>query len=90
MGTEMASEEVYTTRQVLQLVPELTYRQLAWWVSTDRIVPSGEKALGSGYHHLWTGSDVRKLRRIARRIAWGMTLDAAMRDTDPPMPNGEP
>lgn len=66
----------------------VTYRQLDYWVRTHRVRPtSGYASLrGAGNYVWWTEDDIIDLMAIVDRLAWGMTLDAALRSHDPPKP----
>lgn len=65
----------------------VTYRQLDHWVSTGLIAPTFRAGpSGLGAVRGWTDDDVEAARRVGARLAWGMTLDAAFRLTDPPVP----
>lgn len=63
----------------------LVYTRLFRWVESGRLMPSIYRE-GSGASWGWSDNDLAYVTRIARRLAWGMTLDAAFRDDDPPLP----
>jgi hypothetical protein len=60
----------------------VTYRQLAYWVATGRLVPTIEKGRGSGHRHQWTADDVSRITMVKLVLDDGESLDAAFRHVD--------
>lgn len=79
------SPGVVHAREVLKRTG-LTYRQLDYWVRTHRVIPTFRDSRGSGSWTWWDDAAVERLRRAKERLDWGMTLDAALRHEDPPLP----
>ena len=79
------TEATATTAEVCQMTGA-TYRQLDYWTRNGLISPSVQSALGSGAVRLWAVSDVDKIATVVARINWGMTVEAAFRTDDPPLP----
>ena len=63
----------YRAPQVCKLVG-ITYRQLDYWARTRLIVPSLQKATGSGSQRLYSFTDVVQLKVIKRLLDAGMSL----------------
>lgn len=63
----------YRAPQVCNLVG-ITYRQLDYWARTDLILPSLQRAAGSGSQRLYSFSDVVQLKVIKRLLDAGMSL----------------
>ncbi len=63
-----------------------TFRQLDLWCRTGRITPSLQGGEGTGTVRLWTDEDVELVAAVVQRIGWGMTVEAAFRPVDPPLP----
>jgi len=76
----------FTSKQVCACTG-VTYRQLDLWQRTGRITPTLQDAEGSGTVRLWTAADVQYIAAVVERLDWGMTLDAAFRTDDPPVPS---
>lgn len=67
-----------------------TFRQLDHWTRKGYVAPSGHVAEGSGKCRWWTAADVAAIRLAVARMEWGMTVPAAFREVDPPLPVAEP
>lgn len=65
--------EGYRAPQVCKLVG-ITYRQLDYWARTSLIIPSLQKAKGSGTQRLYSFSDVVQLKVIKNLLDAGMSL----------------
>ena len=63
----------YRAPQVCTLVG-ITYRQLDYWARTKLIVPSLQRATGSGSQRLYSFIDVVQLKVIKRLLDAGMSL----------------
>lgn len=63
----------YRAPQVCKLVG-ITYRQLDYWARTDLIVPTLQRASGSGTQRLYSFTDVVQLKVIKRLLDAGMSL----------------
>ena len=63
----------YRAPQVCKLVG-ITYRQLDYWARTKLIVPSLQKAHGSGSQRLYSFTDVVQLKVIKNLLDAGMSL----------------
>jgi DNA-binding transcriptional MerR regulator len=81
----MPDEKSYTTKEVMQEAG-VTLKNLHYWSDMGYITPSIHKAQGSGDPHKWSLDDIKRIRLIRARCDWGMTLDAAIREVDPPFP----
>lgn len=78
-------DDKYFTSDVVRLTGA-TKRQVDYWRTRGHIVPSGHSPRGSGEYAIWTGLDIRRIKRIVARVKWGLTLDAAARTEDPETP----
>lgn len=56
--------DILTTTQVLEAVPDLTYRQIDYWVRRGYIAPLDEPA-GSGVYRRWDDGAVERLASVA-------------------------
>lgn len=63
----------------------ITDRQLHTWILRGYFKLENP-ARGSGFRDVWTDSDIERLQAMADRVKWGMTLEAASRTEDPPLP----
>ena len=63
----------YRAPQVCKLVG-ITYRQLDYWARTKLIIPSLQRATGSGSQRLYSFIDVVQLKVIKRLLDAGMSL----------------
>ena len=66
-------EQGYRAPQVCKLVG-ITYRQLDYWARTKLILPSLQRAAGSGSQRLYSFTDVVQLKVIKRLLDAGMSL----------------
>lgn len=62
-----------------------TPRQLIYWAAQGYVTPQ-QRDSGPGNPFFWTDGDVCAIRRAMARHAWGMTIEAAFRPVDPPLP----
>lgn len=74
----------HTTTHVAQMTG-LTYRQLVHWVHCGWYVPDLHRT-GSGCSLGWSARDVERMHQVKARLDWGMTVEAALRIEDPPVP----
>ena len=75
------TEMVYTTTEVLSLVPGLSYRVLDYFLRTGAItLTSSEEMPGSGRPRLFTPQELRALRRMFKRYLAAKEELAAIRD----------
>lgn len=74
----------HTTTHVADMTG-LTYRQLVHWVACGWYEPDLYRT-GSGCSLGWSADDVERMRRVKARLDWGMTVAAALRSEDPPVP----
>ena len=74
-----------TTIEVVERVG-CTFRQLDYWRRCGYVTPAVSPK-GSGSYVFWSPEDVARVERAVARIAWGLTVDAAWRESDPgPLP----
>lgn len=78
-------EGALTSAEVVQFTGA-SYRQLDYWTRTGRIEPSIATPVDSGTVRWWSQDDADRIAVAVARIQWGMTVDAALRSDDPPLP----
>ncbi len=66
-------EKGYRAPQVCRIVG-ITYRQLDYWARTGFVVPSLQKARGSGSQRLYSFADLVQLKVVKRLIDAGMDV----------------
>ncbi|MCQ3803297.1 MAG: MerR family transcriptional regulator [bacterium] len=66
-------EKGYRAPQVCAIVG-ITYRQLDYWARTDFMVPSLQRARGSGSQRLYSFADLVQLKVVKRLIDAGMDV----------------
>lgn len=69
----------YTTAEVLEHIPGLTFRVLDYWLRTGAVTLEAEETPGSGGRRSFTKDEVRALRRIYRRYETARSELAAIR-----------
>ena len=63
----------------------ITHRQLLHWIERGYVTPT--RGLGGcGTRYEWDEYAAVRVVRVARRVEWGMTPEAAARTEDPPLP----
>jgi DNA-binding transcriptional MerR regulator len=74
--------EKYTSAQILDLLPTLSYRSLDYWIRTGLICPSIDLGEGSGYQRIFSAEDLELLRRIVRLHSVGVGLPVIRRSLE--------
>jgi hypothetical protein len=59
----------FTSREVLALLPGLTYRQLQHWVHNGYVTPSVNVGRGSGTRHRFSALDVAAVRSVQQAMS---------------------
>lgn len=78
-------EGCLSSREVCDLAG-ISHRTLLYWRGRGYVAPTFG-GNGTGDPAWWGPYAADRVVAIAARVAWGMTPDAAARDTDPPLPD---